>query len=163
MAAMTALTLAMVTSADAWLFRRLSAASSTMANLCWCAAALIVLALYAPGAAYFALVPLVFGLVAVATISVGSPDSMRALSALALSGGLTAAFATPVIWLIYTGLTLFGAAPVLVLQVLILGAVASQLRFASPRRRWIMPAAAVVAAGSLLVAALLRSRAEMLL
>ena len=160
MCGLVAATLALGFSVDAWVFGRVSTVSVALGNLLWCAVASALLASYAPGAAYLTWVPLLLGVVTVAASVTARPRSPIVITTLSLTGGLTLAIVTPVLWLIYTGLMLPAAAPVLLLMALLVGTLVPQLRTIAGARRSILPIVTIGASVLLVTAAFLTTDAR---
>lgn len=123
--------------------KKISTRNLLFGALLWWAVAMILSSVYLPGASYFFSWPLLFGLVAYLLLPAEpqrliSWKRLLLLNACALPAIILVA---PMIYFIFTALTISFLTPVIALTTLLLGLLIPQLSLMARPNRWLLPAA----------------------
>lgn len=126
-----------------WFHKKISTRNLMFGALLWWAIAMIVSSVYLPGASYFFSWPLLFSLAAYFLISdePQKPISWKRLVLLNACALAAILLVAPMIYLVFTALTLSFVAPVIVLTVLLLGLLIPQFSIMARPHGWLLPAA----------------------
>ncbi len=146
-----------ITAANYQLFRKkVSAENLAVGALIWWLILMILTSIYAPGASYLFTWPLLFSLIAAGVrqlIQQRKPRSNVWFVVLLLGVVPGIVLMTPLIYQVFTGLTLIAIPIVIVLVVLVLGLLIPHFDMFGQRKRWALPLAAAVLGCILIVVA----------
>ncbi|HZI48637.1 MAG TPA: M20/M25/M40 family metallo-hydrolase, partial [Pyrinomonadaceae bacterium] len=143
-----ALTLALASSLYLLVFKRVSAPNLTMGALLGLFVLSVPVNLYLPGASYLFVWSLLFSTIALATIFISRNQNTVSIKqtvvflVCAIPGVL---LFVPVIYLVYTAVTLAAAGILMVMVALLLATLIPHLRLMSTSRTWLVPTLAAIA------------------
>jgi hypothetical protein len=153
-----ALTIALTSALGIWCRKRISLENLTVGALLWWAILMVLTSSLLKGASFLFTWPLLFALIGFAYMlnskdqEDGSIRRLAVSSLLAIPGILLLA---PIIYLVFTGLTVRASGVVMMIVVLVLGLLLPQLSIIAASSRWLLPSAsaligvALIAGGSL--------------
>jgi len=158
-----ALTIAVTTSLFVLIRRRISEQNLWMGvMLCWIILTLVT-SLFYPGASYLFFWPLLFGLIALGVTFVlkdQRPASVPRMIVLLVGVLPGIILLSPMIKLLFTGLSVSASAYVMILVALLLGLLIPHLNFMTASKRWLLPGAMLTLCVGFIVAGSLNSAAS---